>query len=320
MKRAILLLCTFLPSSLRLAIWRLMGFSVGRGCRVSPMSVVVADQMTLGPGAVIEPLTFIYRPRSFVMGERSRIASFVRIIGLGVVDVEPQAFIALGCLIDCTTEFHLGARSAIGPRGTYYTHGATGLIFNQRFPHRNGPIHIGRDCWLGMGCIVYPRITIGDRSLVLPGMVVSTDVAENQAILPPAEPYRVMPADIIRVMVTDKVRQAKMEEIFRECRHVSRRTTLDESRDDLWTMTLPGRGKILLLRNREARCPEDSPREATVAWQLFGEEDEPRVPTFQFDTLRIRGGWTPFAESIAAFLCESAGIHFVFDGRQDGKV
>lgn len=283
------------------------------------MSVVVADQITLGPGSVIEPLTFIYCPRSLVMGERSRIAGFVRIIGYGVVDIEPQAFIALGCLIDCTTEFHLGARSAIGPRGTYYTHGATTLIFNERFPHRNGPIRIGQDCWLGMGCIVYPRITIGDHSIVLPGMVVNSDVGENQAVLPPAQPYRVMAADVIRVMVPDKAKEGTIEECFRKCSQFFRCSSIDDARDDMWVLTLPGRGKVVLLRNSESRCPEGYPREKTVVWRLSSPENEPSVPTFQFDLLSIRGGWTPFAESIAACLCERAGYHFVFGPEQNSR-
>src|SRR5262245_1704285 len=102
LRRLALLLCTVLPSPLRLFVWRCFGFSVGRGAHVSMLSVVIADEIELGPGACIESLTLIYRPTSLVIGERSRIASFVRIIGFGNVRIARQAFVGLGCLIDCS--------------------------------------------------------------------------------------------------------------------------------------------------------------------------------------------------------------------------
>jgi acetyltransferase-like isoleucine patch superfamily enzyme len=55
---------------------------------------------------------------------------------------------------------------------TLYSHGATGLIYNAKYPHR-----IGADCRLGMGCIVQPQVTIGDRVIVMPGLVIRSDVA-----------------------------------------------------------------------------------------------------------------------------------------------
>ena len=114
-----LLLCTFLPSGLRIAVWRMLGMRVGNGCRVSVGSIVVADRIKLDHGAVIEPLTFIYRPKVFEMGERARIAAFVRVVGYGEVVIGPQSFVAMACMIDCTTEFRMGHRVALGPRGKF---------------------------------------------------------------------------------------------------------------------------------------------------------------------------------------------------------
>src|SRR5580658_2875893 len=137
LREAILLAGTFLPSFLRLATWRIMGFKVGKGCHVSMLSIIVADSIELGPGAVIEALTLIYRPNLLYIGERGRIAGFVRIIGHeGTVHLKPQSFIGLGCLIDCTACFELGDRSQLGPRSTAYSHGGSQLLFNMRYPHR----------------------------------------------------------------------------------------------------------------------------------------------------------------------------------------
>ena len=71
----------------------------------------------------------IYAPGKLKLGERCRIASFNRIIGhRGNATFEAQSFVALGNLIDVSNDFTLGRRSQLGPRGTYYTHGESGLV------------------------------------------------------------------------------------------------------------------------------------------------------------------------------------------------
>lgn len=320
-KKIILLLCTVLPSSLRIAVLRLMKFKIGRGCRISIGSIVVAESIEIHSGAIIEPLVFIYCPKSFVMGERCRIAGFVRIIGYGEVELKPQSFIALSCLIDCTTRFELGDRSAIGPRGTYYTHGATGLIFNKRYPHRNGPIKIGKDCWLGMGCIVYPNVTIGEGVVALPGMVISSNIDPNKALFPLQKPYQILPADFVRMSVTEEVQLAKMEEALLEYAATEKSSYLHKVKEDYWILTLRGNHRIILFRSQgiPKEVEAERPSNKTIIWCLHDFESNIQVSTFVFRNLTVKGGWTPFAERVANFLCEKAGFHFIFLPLEDKK-
>src|SRR5262245_58313091 len=166
------------------------------------LSVVVADEIVLGPGAAIDPFTMVYHPKRFVMGERARVAGFVRIIGkTGEVVLGAQSYVGIGCLIDTTSSFELGARSELGPRGLYYTHGAPGLLFNVHFPQRFAPIRIGQDSWVAMACVVNPGVEVGDRVIVFPGLTLRGTVPNDTSVLPRDREERMAPTRLITMQV-----------------------------------------------------------------------------------------------------------------------
>jgi acetyltransferase-like isoleucine patch superfamily enzyme len=313
LKQLLLAVCTFAPSALRLFVWRMMGFRVGRGCHVSPCSLIVADVIELGAGAVIGPFTLIYSPSRFRMGERSRIASFVRVIGYGEAVLEQQSFIALGCLIDVTREFtfHLGARSQIGPRGTYYTHGATGLLFNRNYPFRRGSILIGEDTWIGMACIVYPRVTIGDGCVILPGSIVNSDLKARSAIVPVQRTTNVVPSVYIAAGLEDPVaaKWAVMSEFLELLASNHPGSSMEKGATES-TLHLPGNQKVILLAPG-AKADGGLGSKDVVIWSL-DRIDVGQTPCFCFTELTVLGPWTPFAESVADHLSTQRGTYFVF--------
>ena len=312
LKFFVLLACTALPSRLRVAVWRLLGMEVGVGCRVSIGSIVVAERINLDHGAVIKPLTVIFRPMSFEMGERARIASFVRIIGYGKVAIGAQSLVALGCMIDCTSDFRTGARAGLGPRGTYYTHGSWQLIYNLGQKYRNGPIVIGSDTYLGMCAIVYPNVTIGDRCVISPGLAIRKDVAPGSWVAPLEEAHRTGPLE--RLQIDPAKRQAQLEADLKHLAAKHPASVLDDSQSNRWVLNLRN-GRIVLLRGEPEEALENLPRNQTVVWRLAGGSDHPAVPTFRFGELRVLGGWTPFAERVAKTVCEEIGVHFIFESR-----
>jgi acetyltransferase-like isoleucine patch superfamily enzyme len=312
-KTATLLFCTLLPSFLRLAVWRMLGFKVGRGSYVAMFSIVVADKIELGPGAVIETVSLIYRPELFSMGERSRIGSFVRIIGYrGRVVLGPQTFMALGCIVDTTGDFTLGARSQIGPRSILYSHGANGLLYNRSYPYRVGHISIGADSWLGMGCIVHPKLTIGDRVIVFPGMVIRGDVPNDTALVPPATEHRMVHVSTLLIGVTNEVRQGKIEKMFSQFAATNPRAIVDQSDTRVWQLQRSDAKCLYLIRDRSLRMANAQMPAHAVIWTLFQEGVVPGVPSFCFDKLTVIGPWSRFAEEVATFLCREGGAQFVF--------
>jgi acetyltransferase-like isoleucine patch superfamily enzyme len=278
------------------------------------LSVVVADEIVLGPGATIDPFTMVYYPKRLVMGERARIAGFVRIIGkTGEVVLGPQSYVGVGCLIDTTSGFELGARSELGPRGLYYTHGAPALLFNVRFPQRFAPIRIGQDSWVAMGCVVNPGVEVGDRVIVFPGLTLRSNVPDDTSLLPREREQRTAPTRLITMQVRSEDRSEKIEVALRRCAEKHRRSHLNESRDDLWILELPGRGTVYLVRGKGSELPGlPLGAEARAIWTLSRRDGPGDVPQFCFDELCVRGPWTPFAEHLAVELDRNDGVRFAF--------
>ena len=313
LKEITLLAGTFLPSPLRLATWRLCGFKVGRGCHVSMLSIVVADRIELGAGAVIEPLSLIYRPQLLSIGERARIAGFVRIIGHeGIVRLHRQSFVGLGCLVDCTAGFELGDRSQLGPRSTVYSHGGSQLLYNMRYPHRFGPVLIGSDSWIGMGCIVHPGIKIGDRAIVLPGLVVRAEVKSDTSLVALQLEHRVISTKRLLLGLPADEQQHKIDGLLRLLARQMRGSRLDESNEESWRLELSGGNTIHLLRQPGARIAPGLVNSRAIIWTLLPSGIVAGATNFCFERLAVCGPWTPFSEEVAAFLCRS-GAQFVFD-------
>ena len=98
-RRLILLFATFLPSALRVRLWRGMGFNIGRNCRIAMLSIVVADDIRLGNDVHIYPLAVIYNLRQFHVGAGT-IISYLGLIysSGGVASFTAGQRFALGML------------------------------------------------------------------------------------------------------------------------------------------------------------------------------------------------------------------------------
>lgn len=54
----------------------------------------------------------------------------------------------------------------------------------------NFPVHIGRNCWIGVGAIITPGVTIGDNTVIGAGSVVTHDIPAN--VVAVGNPCKVM--------------------------------------------------------------------------------------------------------------------------------
>jgi acetyltransferase-like isoleucine patch superfamily enzyme len=299
---------TLLPSSVRITLLRLMGNRIGHGCRIAPGSVLIARYLALAPYTTIEPFSLIYRPRLFTTGERARIASFVKILGFGRVTIADRVFIGNSNLIDCTTHFSVGSRSQLGPRGLYYTHGNTPLIFSKRFPNAFKPVVIGSDCEVAMGAIVYPGVSIGDGSYVFAGSVVSASLKPGTAYHIDRTTYKHSYTKSFRIIVSREDQIATLERTFVHFAAHHNARNIHRPPEGPWLIALSDGSEIIFLRTPTQPCP--SPKPSRIIWRLEpGLTPQPRE--FVFETLTAHGPITPFVELVAAFLCNEAGIHFV---------
>ncbi|MDO5538001.1 MAG: DapH/DapD/GlmU-related protein, partial [Desulfovibrionaceae bacterium] len=111
--------------------------------------------------------------------------------GSGLV-MEDGAFINYnGTVLDSAT-VRVGAHTLIGPRVQLSTphHPMDAERRKEKLLYAF-PINIGEDCWLGGGVTVCPGVTIGDRSIIAAGSVVTHDIpADSLAAGVPAKVKR----------------------------------------------------------------------------------------------------------------------------------
>ena len=92
----------------------------------------------------------------------------------GIVSFGDRCFVNRNCIINARESISIGDGTTIGP-GTYiYDHdhdGHGGFICK--------PITIGKNVWIGAGCIILKGVSIGDNSIIAAGTLVMKDVPEN---------------------------------------------------------------------------------------------------------------------------------------------
>ena len=105
------------------------------------------------------------------------------------MDIGKGVRISWGAKLDKTNPkgIHIGDYTAV-------TSGAA--IITHDFVHREWKdVRIGRNCFLGYGCIVLPGVTIGDSCIISGNTVVGRDVPSNSVVM--GNPGKVVERDIV---------------------------------------------------------------------------------------------------------------------------
>ena len=89
------------------------------------------------------------------------------------------------------THIYVGDYTMFGPNVILATAGHPILPkLRQEAYQYNMPVHIGKNCWLGAGVIVFPGVTIGDNTVIGAGSVVTKDIPSN--VVAVGNPCRVL--------------------------------------------------------------------------------------------------------------------------------
>lgn len=87
-----------------------------------------------------------------------------------------------GAFLLCKDIITIGKNSTIAYKASILTsanpHGPYNKL-SSMYPAMTAPVVIGDDCWIGAGAIILPGVTIGNRSIVAAGAVVTRDVPEG---------------------------------------------------------------------------------------------------------------------------------------------
>lgn len=105
------------------------------------------------------------------------------------MDIGTGVRISRGARLDKThpSGIHIGEYTAV-------TSGAA--IMTHDFIHREWrEVRIGKDCFLGYGCVILPGVTIGDNVIVAVNSVVGRDVPSNSVVM--GNPAKIVERDIV---------------------------------------------------------------------------------------------------------------------------
>lgn len=93
------------------------------------------------------------------------------------ITIGEKVFFNFNCVVLDVSKVTIGSRTMFGPNVQIYTathpmnykERASGLEFAK-------PVHIGEDVWVGGSAVICPGVTIGDRSVIGAGSVVTKDI------------------------------------------------------------------------------------------------------------------------------------------------
>jgi maltose O-acetyltransferase len=96
------------------------------------------------------------------------------------ISIGDKVFFNFNCVVLDVAQVTIGSRTLFGPNVQIYTathpldhaERATGLEYAK-------PITIGNDVWVGGSVVICPGVTIGDRSVIGAGSVVTRDIPED---------------------------------------------------------------------------------------------------------------------------------------------
>lgn len=116
----------------------------------------------IGKRPVFYPGVWINTGKNLVMGDDVDIAKNVLITTNGGVEIGDRTLVGYGTMI-------ISSNHDIPPIGEPYPPSGTNYE----------KVTIGRDVWIGAGCIILPGVTIGEGATVSAGSIVTKDIPQN---------------------------------------------------------------------------------------------------------------------------------------------
>ena len=96
------------------------------------------------------------------------------------IRIGDKVFFNFNCVVLDVTQVIIGSNTLIGPAVQIYT-----AMHPMNWEERNAglefakPVTIGSDVWIGGGAIICPGVTIGNRSIIGAGSVVTKDIPDD---------------------------------------------------------------------------------------------------------------------------------------------
>jgi maltose O-acetyltransferase len=106
------------------------------------------------------------------------------------ISLGEKVFFNFNCVVLDVCRVTIGDRTLFAPAVQIYaaTHPLDAVL--RRTQESGKPVTIGSDCWIGGGAIICPGVTIGDRTVIGAGSVVTRDIPSG--VIAAGNPCRVL--------------------------------------------------------------------------------------------------------------------------------
>lgn len=192
-KKILLSIFSYLPSVVKISVYRLLGAQIGKTVELGLGSYIVPfdgdfKRIRIGDRVIIEDGVHILA-KNLVIGEQSQIKSSTRIWGQSTFLLGRGCYIDQDCRFDLRRDLSLGNDVAVGGGSWFYTHMVFHSILNGA-PFTFGAIVIDDRAYLGANTFVLPGVTIGRDAMVGARTVVTRDVHPDTVVV--GNPARVI--------------------------------------------------------------------------------------------------------------------------------
>lgn len=112
------------------------------------------------------------------VGRKAAIRKNVEIAASrGQITIGNSCFINRNCMIVAHEKIEIGDGTTIGPNACIYDHDHDG-----KGGYKTKPVIIGKNVWIGAGCILLKGISIGDNAVIGAGTVLTHSVKCNETV------------------------------------------------------------------------------------------------------------------------------------------
>lgn len=190
----------FLPSFIKKAVYKLMGYQIAKGVNLSLGSVIIGKDVHIGEKSSVGFFTI-------VRANTIKIGRYVKIGAMSAIDTElfsidddarineqvyiggmktPESALIMGkrtiimqaSYINPTKPIIIGDDSGIGGHCLMFTHGSWNSAL-EGYPVKFAPITIGKKVWLPWRIFVMPGVTIGDGAVIGADSLITKDIPAN---------------------------------------------------------------------------------------------------------------------------------------------
>jgi len=200
----------FLPSAVKIPVYRLMGAHIGKNVRIGSGSFIIAEKIVLKDGVGIGSNVHIIC-EGFFADEETRIAANVVIEGESECRLGKNCYVGPSAYIDVASSVTL--EDNVGMGGHIHSHGVW-PPYTEGYPRRFGSVIIKKGAWVPPHVTIFPGVTVGEEAMIGSGAVVTKSIpARTFATGIPAKVIRSV--DEIQLKLTLHQKDARVREILR---------------------------------------------------------------------------------------------------------